>query len=96
MTIVELVAEALLPTGSGQFVARAYRSPDGTNTSRSCAANSTRSTRCWRVHRMPHGRRVRSLRCDCGRNGNRRARNQCGAPRWHHRVSRGNDAAASA
>jgi 3,4-dihydroxy 2-butanone 4-phosphate synthase/GTP cyclohydrolase II len=68
MTSVELVAEALLPTGSGQFVARPTVLLMAPSMSRSCAVNSTKSTRCWcAVHsECLTGDVFGSLRCDCG------------------------------
>jgi 3,4-dihydroxy 2-butanone 4-phosphate synthase/GTP cyclohydrolase II len=68
MTTVELVAEALLPTGSGEFVARAYRSADGTEHVALLRGQLDEVDAVLvRVHsECLTGDVFGSLRCDCG------------------------------
>jgi len=68
MTSVELVAEALLPTASGQFVARAYRSADGTEHVALVRGQLDEVDAVLvRVHsECLTGDVFGSLRCDCG------------------------------
>ncbi|HUP75366.1 MAG TPA: GTP cyclohydrolase II [Acidimicrobiales bacterium] len=68
MTTVELVAEALLPTGSGQFMARAYRSADGTEHVALVRGQLDEVDAVLvRVHsECLTGDVFGSLRCDCG------------------------------
>ncbi|TML11664.1 MAG: GTP cyclohydrolase II [Actinobacteria bacterium] len=68
MTAVELIAEALLPTGSGPFIARAYRAPDGTEHVALVRGQLDEVDAVLvRVHsECLTGDVFGSLRCDCG------------------------------
>jgi 3,4-dihydroxy 2-butanone 4-phosphate synthase / GTP cyclohydrolase II len=68
MTTVELVAEATLPTGAGEFVARAYRAPDGTEHVALVRGQLDEVDAVLvRVHsECLTGDVFGSLRCDCG------------------------------
>lgn len=68
MITVELVAEATLPTGSGEFVARAYRASDGTEHVALVRGQLDEVDAVLvRVHsECLTGDVFGSLRCDCG------------------------------